>query len=176
MAATVSIRKLTGANAAITSTDITSGSMRVGTSDEATNASTIPVPTSGSNYSYWATTQLNCTVAPTNSLTNVKWWSDAGSFGTGITAFVGVASGYASAVGTAGSSGSVLNTSNHAGLTGAPSLMTTYTSSCKLTLAGSLGATTGSFGYRAVMQLDVDTTAGAGNSSERTITLSWDES
>lgn len=173
MSATVQIRRLTGQNSSITSTDVTAGSAKLGTSDE-TSASSVPVPTSGSNYTYWANFQLNCTVAPDNSLTNIKWWQADTSFGTGIQGYVSTASVYASAVGTAGSSGSLLNTTNHGSLTGAPSVFSTYTSSCKLTVTGST-TTTGSFGYRVIVQLSVISTANAGNSSEDTTTWSFDE-
>ena len=178
MAATVTINKITGTVAASTVTAITSGSLRFGTSDHATSPSSIPVPTSGSNYSYWATLQLLCTVAPTTSITNAKFWTDGtDSFGTGIDGIIIPASGYASAVGTAGSSGSLLNAANYgvaACLATSPLFL--YTSSCKLTLTGSLGATTGSFCNRAIVQLNVLSTAGAGNSSEETFTFSFDES
>ncbi len=183
MAAGVSIRKLTGTNSSITSTVVSSGSARLGTSDEATSASPIPVPTAGSNYSYWATFQLNASAAADNSLTNVRFWTDGtNSFGTGIDAIVLPASGYASAVGTAGSSGSLLNAANYQGVGGGEaaclvaSRLFLYTSSCKLTLSGSIGATTGSFGNRAVVQINVETTAGAGNTADENITFSFDES
>ena len=177
MAATVQLRKLTGVNSSITSTNVTAGSARLGTSDEATSASSIPVPTSGSNYSYWATLQLNCTVAPDNSLTNIFFYTDGtNSFGTGIDAIVIPASGYASAVGTAGTSGSLLSAANYTGSAcAATSPMFLYTSACKLTLAGST-TTTGSFGNRAVVQLNVLSTAVAGNSGEDSVTFAWDES
>lgn len=177
MAATVIINRLIGENATITACAITSGSARFGTQDTNTSPCATRIPSSGSNYSYWLTTQLNCTAAPDNSLTNIKWYSDGtNSFGTGLQAVVCPASAYASAVGTAGSSGCILNVTNHTGLTGAPSIFTTYTSGNKLTVAGSIAATTGSFGYRVVMQLQVESTATPGNSGEETFTWEWDES
>lgn len=177
MAATVEIRKLTGENSSITSTDVSSGSLQYGTSDEATSPSPIPVPSSGSNYSYWVTLQLNATAAPDNALDNIKFYTDGtNSLGTGVDGIVATASGYASAVGTAGTSGSLLSTSNHDGLTGSPSPLFDYSSGCKLSVSGSIGATTGSFGDRVVSQFNVINTAGAGNSPEETLTLEWDES
>lgn len=175
MAATVQIRQYNGAGP--TGTDKTSGSLRAGTSDE-TSPSNLRVPSSGSTYSYWLTSGLYCTVAPDNALNNIKWYSDGtNSLGTGLNAIVGVASAYVQAAGTAGSSGSPLTLANHAGLVspGASSYVT-YTSSCKLTVSGSLGATTGSFGYFVLLQVQVESTAAAGNSGEETITWEWDES
>lgn len=174
MAATVIINRLIGENATITACAITSGSVHAGAQDTNTSPCAIQVPSSGSNYSFWVTTQLECTVAPDTQINNMKWWTDgSNSFGTGVNAIVAVASGYASAVGTAGSSGSILNITNHTGLASAFFL---YTSSCKLTVSGSIGATTGSFGNRVVWQINVESTAGAGNSGEEVLTFSYDES
>ncbi len=116
-------------------------------------------------------------MAPDNSITNIKFYSDgSNTFGTGVTAIISMASTYASALGAAGSSGSVLNTTNHASLTGAPSDFFMYTSSCKMSVAGSIAATTGSFGNRVVYQLSVINTAVAGNTGAETCTFEFDES
>lgn len=178
MAATVQIRRLTGAGAA-SSTDITSACTRASTSDSSTpgTSTPIPVPTSGSNYSYWVTTQLFAASAADNSLTNVKWYTDgSNSFGTGVTCNVSTASTYVQATGTSGSSGAHLTVANYSTLaTDGASNAFTYTSSCKLAVAGSIAATTGSFADRVVFQLSVDTTASAGNSGEETFTWEYDE-
>src|SRR3990172_1015752 len=177
MAAVVKIYRLTGTQATPTTTDVTTGSVHAGTQDANTSPCKIPVPTSGSNHSFWVNTQLSASVAPDNSITNIKWYSDGtNSFGTGVTAIVSMASTYASALGAAGSSGSVLNTTNHASLTGAPSDLFLYTSSCKLAVAGSIAATTGSFGNRVVSQLSVISTGVAGNTGAEVITWEFDES
>ena len=177
MAATFLIANITGAGAA--SADVTSGSVTAGTSDEATSPSAIPVPPSGSNHSYWQTYHPVVTVAPDNAVNNLKFYTDGtNSLGTGITAIIAEASGYVVATGAAGSSGSVLVSGNHAGLTndGATSDLFLYTSSCKLPVAGSIGPTTGCVGdEHVVIQLSVISTAGAGNSSEETMTWEFDE-
>lgn len=175
LVATVQIRRLTGPVAA-TSTNVTSGSVHAGTEDVNVSPCRIPVPTSGSNYSYWVNTQLHATVAPDNSLTNVKFYTDGGNgLGTDITAIVSTASIYIGASGAAGSSGSLLTAANHASLTGATSNLFLYTSSCKLTVAGSIANTTGSFANRAVYQLIVASNASAGNTGAETMTWEWDE-
>jgi hypothetical protein len=176
MSATVVINRITGTVAASAETNVTSGSVHAGTQDVNTSPCRIPVPTSGSNFSFWVTTQLKCTVAPDNSLNNVFFYTDGNNgFGTGVTALVIPASGYASAVGTAGSSGSLLNAANYGPTAcAATSNLFLYTSACKLTLTGSTN-TTGSFGNRVVYQLSVDTTASAGNSGAETMTFTWDE-
>ena len=176
MAAVVKIYRLTGTQATPTTTDVTSGSVHAGTQDANTSPCKIPVPTSGSNHSFWVNTQLSASVAADNYINNIKWYSDGtNSFGTGVTAIISTASQYASALGAAGSSGSVLNTTNHASLTGGPSDLFLYTSACKLSVAGSIAATTGSFGNRVVYQLSVINTGVAGNTGAETITWEFDE-
>src|SRR3972149_2689384 len=155
MTATVQIRRYTGA--ASTGTVISSASTRLGSSDEATNGSAVRVPTSGSNYSYWANTGLWVTVAADNAINNVKWYTDGtNSFGTGLNLWVGAASAYAQATGTAGSTGNVLSVANYAGLHNAPSANAfQYTSDAAsmLVVAGSLGGTTGSGRGFVVLQM-----------------------
>ena len=177
MSAVVLIYRVTGTVAASTVTNITSGSCHAGTSDSNTSPCKIQVPTSGSNYSYWVTEQLSASVAPDNSLTNVFFYTDGGNgFGTGVDAIVIPASGYASATGTAGSSGTLLTVANYGPTAcAATSNLFLYTSSCKLTLTGSLGATTGSFANRVVLQLSVVSTAAAGNTSSEVMTFQYDE-
>ena len=178
--ATVQIHRITGTLAASTATNVTSGSIHAGTQDANTSPSRIPVPSSGSNYSYWFTLGLNCTASADNSLNNVKFYTDGGnSLGTGVTALIAVASSYTSAIGTAGSSGVILSSASYVSLSGtapATSSLFLYTSGCQLTLTGSLaGAVTGSFANRVAIQLSVDTTASAGNSGAETLTFTWDE-
>ena len=181
MVATVHIANYTGTGEGA-STQVTSASVTVGTSDHATQASAIPIPTSGSNHSYWTHSALVATVAADNAINNLKWYMDGtNSLGTGVTAIVTTACRYAQATGTAGSSGALLALANHASLTGCPATGATsdmflYTSVCPLTLSGSLAATTGSIGDRfVVFQLSVISTATAGNSSQEVVTFTYDE-
>lgn len=182
MVATIRIMRLTGANNLMGGsplyTDITSASTRMSTSDSAAPGTTnpIPIPTSGCNHSFWVTTQLYSACPPDNSITNIKWYTDGtNSFGTGTEFIVATASSYVTASGTAGSSGLLLTVGNHGGLTSAPSNAFQYTSSSPLSVSGSIGNTTGSFGYRVVYQLNVAPTASAGNTGGETLTFSFDE-
>lgn len=186
MAATIVIMRLTGANDLVGGdnplyTSITSASTRMSTSDAAApgTANPIPIPTSGSNYSYWVCTQLYSACAPDNSITNIKWYTDGtNSFGTGTNLLVSTASGYVVAAGTAGSSGLILSVANYATLaTGGASNAFQYTSNAasKLAVAGSIGAATGSIGDRVIYQLRVDDTGVAGNSAEETLSWNYDE-
>jgi hypothetical protein len=180
MAATVVVAQYTGAIPGA-STDVNSASVTAGTSDEASNASSIPIPGSGSNHSFWTTTALVATAAPDNALNNLNWYTDGtNSFGTGVTGIVITASAYVQGLGTAGSSGALLDSACHGGLSGcdgaATSDMFLYTSGCKMTITGSIGATTGSVGDKfVVQQLSVISTAGAGNTVEETMTFEFDE-
>ena len=185
MAATIKIMRLTGANTLMGGsplyTDITSASTRMSTSDAAApgTANPIPVPTSGSNYSFWVVTQLYSACAPDNSITNIKWYTDGtNTFGTGTGLWVATASGYVVAAGTAGSSGTILSVANYATLdSGGASTAFQYTSNAasKLAVAGSIANTTGCIGNRVVFQLRVDTTGVAGTSGEETLTFTADE-
>jgi len=179
MAATVVINRLMGVGPTPTACLITSGSLRAGTEDVNVSPCNIPVPSSGSNYSYWMVTQLEATAAPDTSLTNVKWYSDGtNSQGTGVSTVVATASAYAGASGTAGSSGIILSVANYgAGLTDEASPVWQYTSdsSSQLTVSGSIDASTGSFADRVVLQVQVESTAGAGTVAEETMTWAFDE-
>jgi hypothetical protein len=177
MAADIDIYRLTGTAATPTYTSIIGASTRMSTSDSATPAATnpLPIPSSGSNYTYWVTTQLYAACAPDNSINNVKWYTDSSNtFGTGLNALVTAASSYVQATGTSGSSGVLLGTGCHLGACAASDFFL-YTSSCKLPVAGSIGSTTGSFADRVVYQVRADTTASPGNSGEETLTWEYDE-
>ena len=176
MVADINIMRVTTSSSTLT--DITSACTRISTSDSPTPALTnpIPIPTSGSNYSYWATTTLYAASPADNSINNITWYSDGvNSFGTGVSATVATASQFVVPTGTAGSSGIILSTGCHGGLNGAPSSLFLYTSSCQLAVAGSVAAVTGSFGEKVVFQVSIDTTASPGNSGEETVTWQFDE-
>lgn len=178
MAATVQIRRLTGV-AAATSTDITAINTRANAEDAHSTAGTsnpVQIPSSGTNYSYWVITQLNCTVAPSVSLSNIKWFTDgANGLGTGVACKVSTATGYVQASGTLGTTGLQLTTGNYATLAGAPSDAFAFTSAAPLSVAGSLGATTGAFGDRVVYQVEVINTAAPGATAAETFTFRYDE-
>lgn len=175
MAATVIINRLTGAGPTLT--DITSTTNRMSTSDVAAPGTSdpIPIPDAGTNYSYWVVTRLQATVAPSNGINNIKWYSDGTSFGTGLTCNGQTATAYVQATGTQGTTGLQLNTTNYATLTAAPVSVTTLTSGAPKSVTGTLAATTGEFGDRFVYQLAVGTTATVGTMTARTFTWQFDE-
>ncbi len=179
MAATVTIRRLTGAGP--TSTDITSANTVASTSDSPTPGTTnpIPIPPSGNKYSFWVSTRLHVTVGPTGTIDNLKWYSDAVSFGTGVTVYgakasTGAAAGYREATGTAGDTGDLLNGTNHTGLDAATVDVTTLTSGSPLALTGSTTGT-GEFGDFMILQFDVGSTTVAGATAQNTMSWQYDE-
>ncbi|HJS83612.1 MAG TPA: hypothetical protein VJ742_12335 [Nitrososphaera sp.] len=176
MAATVIINRLTGSGP--TKTAITNGNTRLSYSDAASPGTNDPVvvPTSGTNRSWWATTRLECTAAPSNLINNIKWYSDGSSFGTGLTCVGNTSTGYTQATGSggAGTSGTTLNTTNYSTLAGAPADVTTHTSGSPKSVSGST-STAQEFGDRFVFQLEVTSTASPGTTTARTFTWQFDE-
>lgn len=176
MVATVLIRRLTSTGP--TATDITSINTRANAYDTHSTADTtspVKIPASGSNYSYWVVTRLDCTVAPSGSLSNVQWYTDGtNSLGTGVTMVVSTATTYVQASGTAAETGIVLNTTNYSTLAGAPSNSFAYTSAATLVVSGTT-STTGQFGDRVVYQVVVASTASPGATAQETITWQYDE-
>lgn len=176
MAATVLIRRLTGAGP--TATDITSINTRANAEDAHTTAGTtnsILVPAAGTNYSYWVTTRLDVTAITSGTVDNVKWYTDgANNFGTGVACRVGTATGYTQATGTAGTSGTELTVGNFPTFTLGNANAFTYTSASPLSVTGTT-ATTGQFGDRVVYQIEVGTTAASGATASETFTWRYDD-
>lgn len=177
MAATIIINRHTGAgtsNGGTTFTDITSGSTRLSQSDSPSPGTSNPIPAVTTSYSYWATFRLQCTVAPSNLVNNLKWYSDGSSAGTGLTyngadASTGGNAGYIQAA-----SAIQLTTGNHSGLDASPVDVSTLTSGSPRTLGGST-AGTGHFGDLFVAQLAVTSSASPGTVASRTWTFQYDE-
>jgi hypothetical protein len=176
MAATVLIRRLTGAGPA--ATDITSINTRANAEDAHSTAGTtnsILVPAAGSNYSFWVVTRLDVTAITAGTVDNLKWYTDGtNNFGTGVTALAQTATGYVQATGTTGTTGTQLTTGNYATLTGAPVDPFTFTTGSPLAVTGTTSAT-GQFGDRVVYQLVVGTTAASGATAQETFTWRYDD-
>lgn len=176
MAATVLIRRLTGAGP--TATDITSINTRANAEDTHTTAGTsnsILIPESGTNYSYWVTTRLDVTAISSGTVDNVKWFTDgSNSLGTGCGMRVGTATGYTQATGTEGETGLELNSTNYPTFTLGNANAFTYTSASPLNVTGST-STTGQFGDRVVYQTTVGSTASGGVTGSETLTWRYDD-
>lgn len=179
MAATVTVRRWTGASGGPTKTDVTSATTRASTSDNPVPgaANPIPIPTSGAKYSYWLSTRLSADTSPAGTINNLRWFSDgSNNYGTGVTAVGQSATSYVEATGTPGDTGTELTTGNHAGLSGAPVDVFGFTSGSPKALTGSIdNPDTGDFGDFVVMQIVVAATAGPGPLTAEQFTFRYDE-
>jgi hypothetical protein len=180
MVATVQIRRLTGVSTSQTSSNLAGGNTRANAFDTHSTADTsnpVQKPTSGSKYSYWVTTRLNCTVTPSGTIDNLRWFADGtNNFGTGITCNGQTATSYVQATGTPGDTGTQLTTGNHSGLTAAPVDVFTFNSTSPKSMTGSINnPSTGEFGDYFVYQIAVTTAVSAGASAQETFTFRYDE-
>lgn len=184
MAATVDIRRVTGASPGADTT-ITSINTRANAYDTHSTADTtnpIKIPTAGSNYSYWVTTRLDAISSPTGTIDNIKWYTDSSDdFGTGVTTIAAKAStstdeGYRIATGTPGETGTELSQGNHNGLDEAVTDPFAFTTGSPKSLVGTISnPTTGKFGDHWVYQLVIGTGAGPGATNQETFTWRYDE-
>lgn len=149
----------------------------------------VPVPSSGTNYSYWKQIYLKCDTAPDTQVDNIKFYTDGTGFGTGITLNVGLqfptknsgsTAGYevASTGGTSGTTGIEL-TAGHASVSTVASAFD-YTSGSPLTgpsisedssIINAIGETSDYL----VLQVAVASTATPGNKTDETLTFQYDE-
>lgn len=182
MAATVVINRWTGSSGGPTKTAIQSANTVANASDAhqstaAGSSNPIRVPTVGTNYSYWVSTRLSASVTPSGTINNIRWYTDgANNFGTGVTCKGNTASAYVQATGTTGTTGDILNTTNHTSLAGATADVFTHTSGSPKSITGSISnPSTGDFGDFFVYQMEVGTTAGPGVTGQETFTWTYDE-
>jgi hypothetical protein len=177
MAATIIIERHTGAAGPPTQTNITSGTTRLKQADNGTADAVNPVPAVTTSYSFWASFRLECTVAPSNTVNNLKWYSDGVSAGTGLTYKAAKASTGADAGYRIAASAILLNNTNHTGLDVANGTdVTTYTSGSPLSLVGTTsGTTTNGFGDYVIAQLEATSAASPGTVAARTWTFQYDE-
>lgn len=192
MAATVLIKRVTGV-AGVTLNDITSGTTRLNTADVVADGTTNPVqiPVAGTNYSFWASIRLVCSVAPVTGINNIKWYTDGtGSLGTGVGLNVSTVAGtngststnYTQASGSAGVTGLEMGANYGHSIT-SPANAFAYTSAGPLVVSGTFttgvdtaaNSASGSFADWIILQITVGTTAAAGVTASETITYVWDE-
>lgn len=168
MAATTAIYQYTGSGP--TGTSITN--LRYCTADVANDTTTYRLvkPATGTNYSYVAWVALYVSSGPVGSITNVKWFSDGTSYGTGITVKGIQTNTYAQATGTPGTSGDLSSTVYTSGTD-----MTTYTTGSPLSVTSNATTGTGRYSYYVPSQLAMSTSVSAGTITARTNTFRWDE-
>lgn len=165
---------------AIVDTWITAGATRASTSDAAAPGANNPIliPVAGTNYSFWVTTRLYVTTNPDgHTVNNLKWFAATNNLPSGVTikgqeANIAPNAGYRWATGTVGTSGTLLNTTNHTGLTGATVDVFSFTTGSPKSLGGTNSATGfGTFSHF-VYQVAVDSTAVAASPASAN-TFSW---
>lgn len=138
--------------------------------DPTTDGSTtfIPIPSAGTNYSWRKSFKLNVTVAPVGVVSNLRFFSDGTTWGTGITPYAKQKASYTQASAT----------DNTALFDGTAVDLTTYTSASPLTInAGTVLTATTGYGTQdyLVIQIAGGTTVSAGTTSARTLTYRVDE-
>jgi hypothetical protein len=175
MAATTAVHSFHGAGP--TSSDISSTEVRWKRADNDTvdALNPVPIPTSGTNYSWRKHTKLRIESAPANLIDNLRWFSSGNTLGTGITHYVVTDASYTQA-----------SSSDESALIIGGVDSTTYTSGSPLTVeAGEvcdsgdtfpLFAGTGGQQDYVVQQMAIESTASAGTSPARTFTYRYDES
>ena len=164
--ATVDAIRKTGVAGSSTNTTLTDTSTRACTDDNPApgNDFTIPIPSSGSNYSYWVTNRLSVVSnADGHTLDNLRFYVTTHNVPTGVTINVAKAStgsnaGYRQATGTQRQSGNQLNQTNHTGLDASPLDLFTLVAGSPLALAGST-TSTGELGDHVVWQVAVGAAA-----------------
>ena len=184
MPATVDLQRRTGPTGTIVDTDVTSTDGRLSASDVVTPGTTnaIQIPTSGTNYSYWASYRLNAKTTPTGTINNIRLYFDGSNqFGTGITAkgakaSTGADAGYREATASVGVTGTALTQALHSGLDEAPVNVFNFKSAAPKSLTGSISnPSTGQFGDHFVIQVEVTNIASAGASGLERMTWVYDE-
>lgn len=162
--------------------------IRFKTADDATidTNNPIPIPGSGTKYSFWKQICMKCATAPSTKVDNVKFYTDGGGFGTGIMVKVGTETptknsgsnaGYEVATGTPGDTGNEM-VASHALLTGSADAFT-FTSASPKTVSISEGSSQidaiGEMTDYLIFQMEVISTASPGDKDNETYTIRYDE-
>ena len=146
-----------------------------------TNA--LVIPPSGTTYSRWKHIYLKCTGAPDTQIDNVRFYTDGGGFGTGITLKVGDQfptknSGSSAGYEVADTSAQEL-VASHGGITSSTDAFT-FTSGSPLSgptisEAGSIINAINETTNYLLLQMEVINTASPGNLADETLTFVYDE-
>jgi len=190
MVATVAVFVENGPNATPVPTDTSAlgpPNIRLKTEDDAVIDANnpIPIPSTGTNRSYWKHIFLQATGGTFTQIDNVQFYTDGSGFGTGITTNVGdetptknsgSTAGYDQATGTPGTTGDELTT--HTNITSKTDAFTFTSGSPKavsISEAGAIINATGESTNYVVSQMDVGSTASPGDLTDETWTFQYDE-
>ena len=153
------------------------------------SANPIPRPAAaGENHSFWRNVYLQCIVAPTTGLNNVKWFTDgSNNYGVDVDLSIGDETpekssgsnaGYILATGVIGTSGDelVANNSEISGKLDAFTFTSVATKSVSITDGGGTIISVGQTTDYIVLQMDVTDNAIPGATGTETLTFQYDES
>lgn len=161
MPATIVLLACTGTNAA-TETEVTGITMRANDSAVNDTANPIVIPSASLNRSYEKWLRWKCTGAPSNQVTNFKYWGPGSVPATGTILYDGTTASGATPVASDSATAVTQQDTNH------------YSSGTALTVGGTLININDKSNFL-VLQLDVASTASPGSISQQTHNYSYDE-
>ena len=169
MAATTQIHVFHGAGG--TATDITSTEIRFKRADNDTvdALNPVPIPTSGTNYSWRKSTKLRMVTDPANQISNLRFFSSGTALGTGIVHRLLQSVSYVQ--GSSSDEATSIGGNDSVNYTSAAPLSV----NSGVVLTAPAAPSYGTQDYL-VQQMAVDSTAAAGTSGVRTYSLRYDES
>jgi len=169
-------------------TQATITNLRFKTADDNTQDTNNPIPivSAATKYSYWRQVYLEASTAPDTQVDNIKFYTDGGDFGTGITMNIadqfpvknsGADTGYDLATGTPGDTGNIMT--DHTDISSVTDAFS-FTSGSALTgpsisEGGSIIADIDDTSNYIVLQLVVTDSASPGTKTAETLTFQYDE-
>ena len=139
------------------------------------------IPVSGTSYSRWKSTYLQCTVAPDTQVDNMKIYTDGAGFGTGITVVVGTETPTKNSASDAGYDPADTNDDplvNHADISATSSFFLFTSGSPKAVSISETGAIINAIGETSdyvITQMEITNTASPGTLTAETYTWEYDE-
>jgi len=142
----------------------------------------VPIPSSGTNYSYWKHLYLKCSTAPDTQVDNIQFYTDGSSgFGTGVTTYVGDETPTKNSGSDAGyevCDSAVTMVVNHSEITAQTDAFD-YISGSALSISisetGSIIDAIGETSDYFIMQVAIGSTSSPGDKSNETGTIQYDE-
>ena len=145
-------------------------------------ADAMPIPAAGTNYSRWKQIYLRCSAAPVTSVSNVKFYTDGGGFGAGITLRVSTSFPTKNSGSDAGYEVAEVNNAMLTDHGGVAAVADAFGYNVGAPLAGpsisEAGAIINAIGETTnylVLQLEVTNAASSGNLADETLTFQYDE-
>ena len=147
----------------------------------------IPRPPSGTVHSYWKNIYLKCTIAPDNAINNVQFFTDGTVYDApNVVLYIGdqtpvksstANTGYSIATGTPGATGDevVANNADISTKTLASAFVVGSTKGISISESGGIIDAVGETTNYMIFQLDVLSTATAGNTGVEVLSLQYDE-